>query len=33
MQEHPVKGSIKCISENMLPTISSRIKKKKAEKF
>ena len=33
MQENPVKGSIKCVSENMLPTISSRIKKKKAEKF
>ena len=32
MQENPVKGSIKCISENMLPTISSRIKKKKKQK-
>ena len=28
MQENPVKGSIKCVSENMLPTTSSRIKKK-----
>ena len=33
MQENPVKGSIKCVSENMLPTISYRKKKKKQKSF